>query len=216
MPTGKAGRPRNSRIDAAVLDATLDVLDETGYRRFALDPVARRAGTTKPAIYRRWPTRQQLVLAALAKRLGEVQVPDTTCTMCDLGECVELFVAAFQRMPPDVLGPLLADCAERSELREEFMSTLFTPPRAAVEQTLTRALHRGDLRPDLDVALAVDLLGSLVHYRALFGHAPTSTAEVARAVETLLQGIATDYPALVEHSRQMSGDPQIHHLHTDA
>jgi hypothetical protein len=51
------------------------------------------------------------------------------------------------------------------------------------------------------------------HYRALFGHAPTSGAEIERAVETLLQGIATDYPRLLEHSRRMRGDPKLHRLH---
>lgn len=213
--SARAGRPRNTRIDPAVLDATLAVLDESGYRRLALEEVARRAGTTKPAIYRRWPTRQHLVLAALAQRLGEAPVPDTGCTLCDLGECITVFVAAFCRMPPDVLGPLLADCATLPGLRAEFMTTLFAPPRAAVEQTLRRAIDRGDLRADLDLELTLDLLGSVVHYRALFGHAPITEAEIERAVETLLRGIATDYPALLEHSRQLAAVPETHQLHAD-
>lgn len=211
----RAGRPRNPDIDTAVLGATLDLLGEAGYRRFTLDEVARRAGTTKPAIYRRWPTRQHLVLAALARRLGESPVPDTECTLCDLTEGINVFVAAFQRMPPDVLGPLLADCAGEPELRTAFMTTLFEPPRAAVEHTLNRALARGDLREDVDCGLVLDLLGALVHYRALFGHAPTSAAEIERTVETLLQGIATDYPELLEHSRRQAGDPQRHQLHAN-
>ncbi|PXY29534.1 TetR/AcrR family transcriptional regulator [Prauserella flavalba] len=209
----RAGRPRNTQIDAAVLDATLAVLDASGYTRFTLEEVARRAGTTKPAIYRRWPTRQHLVLAALARRLGEVAVPDSDCTLCDLAECISVFVAAFDRMPPGVLGPLLADCTAEPGLRGDFMTMLFAPPRAAVERTLTRAIARGDLRADLDLGLTLDLLGSLVHYRALFGHAATSNAEIERAVETLLQGIATDYPRLVEHSRQLQGEPDLHQLH---
>jgi AcrR family transcriptional regulator len=212
----RAGRPRNDWIDPAVLDATLTVLDEIGYRRLALDEVARRAGTTKPAIYRRWPTRQHLVLAALAQRLGEIPVPDTSCTLCDLGECLSVFVAAFRRMPPDVLGTLLADCAALPELRKEFMAMLFAPPRAAVEQTLRRAIDRGDLRADVDLELTLDLLGSIVHYRALFGHAPTTETEIERTVETLLQGIATDYPALLEHSRQLAAEPRTHQLHAEA
>ena len=93
------------------------------------------------------------------------------------------------------------------------MTTLFDPPRVAVRETLERALARGDLRDDVDLELILDMIGSLVHYRALFGHAPTSDAEIERAVEALLQGIATDYPALLEHSRRTSGDPKLHHLH---
>jgi AcrR family transcriptional regulator len=209
----RAGRPRNPEIDAAVLRATLAVLDELGYGRLTLEDVARRAGTTKPAIYRRWPSRQRLVLAALGRRLGGAKAPDTGCTLCDLDECLKVFVAAFRRMPPDVLGPLLADCAGDRELRAAFMTTLFEPPRAAVRETLERAYARGDLRDEVDLELILDLIGSLVHYRALFGHAPTSDVEIERAVEALLRGIAIDYPSLLEHSRRVSGDPKLHHLH---
>jgi AcrR family transcriptional regulator len=215
-PAGAAervGRPRNPEIDAAVLRATRAVLDELGYTRLTLEEVARRAGTTKPAIYRRWRTRQGLVLAALGQRLGVAKAPDTGCTLCDLDECLKVFVAAFRRMPPDVLGPLFAECAGDRELRAAFMTTLFEPPRAAVRETLERAYARGDLRDGVDLDLILDLIGSLVHYRALFGHAPTSDVEIERAVEALLRGIAIDYPSLVEHSRRVSGDPKLHHLH---
>jgi AcrR family transcriptional regulator len=215
IPAQKArvGRPRDPDIDAAVLEATLAVLDRSGYSRLTLEEVARDAGTTKPAIYRRWPSRQRLVLAALAQRLGEARAPDTGCTLCDLDECLKVFVGAFRRMPPGAIGPLFADCAGDRELRGAFMTTLFDPPRAAVRETLDRARARGDLRDEVDLDLILDLIGSLVHYRALFGHAPTSDVEIERAVEALLQGIADDYPLLLEHSRRVSGDPRLHHLH---
>jgi AcrR family transcriptional regulator len=209
----RAGRPRDRQIDSAVLRATLAVLDESGYGRLSLEEVARQAGTTKPAIYRRWPNRQRLVLAALGDRLGEARAPDTGCTLCDLDESLKVFVAAFRRMPPGVIGPLYADCAGDRELRAAFMTSLFDPPRAAVRETLDRAHARGDLRDEVDVELILDLIGSLVHYRALFGHAPTSDAEIERAVEALLQGIATDYPRLLEHSRRTGGHSKLHHLH---
>jgi AcrR family transcriptional regulator len=209
----RPGRPRNRQIDVAVLKATLAALDESGYGALTLEQVARDAGTTKPAIYRRWRTRQHLVLAALGRRLGEAKAPDTGCTLCDLDECLKVFVAAFRRMPPGVIGPLFADCVGDPEMHAEFMAALFDPPRAAVRETLERARARGDLRDDVDVELVLDLIGSLVHYRALFGHAPTSNREIEGAVEALLQGIAPDYPRLVEHSRRIRGDPKLHHLH---
>jgi AcrR family transcriptional regulator len=212
-PQARVGRPRDRQIDAALLEATRAVLDRSGYGRLTLEEVARHAGTTKPAIYRRWPSRQRLVLAALGARLGEARAPDTGCTLCDLDECLKVFVAAFRRMPPDVLGPLFADCAGDRELRAAFMTALFDPPRAAVRETLDRAYARGDLRDNVDLDLILDLIGSLVYYRALFGHAPTSDVEIERAVEALLQGIAIDYPSLLEHSRRVSGDPKSHRLH---
>jgi len=209
----RVGRPRDAQIDRAVLDATLDLLGEVGYGRLTLEAVARRAGTSKPAIYRRWAGRQRLVLAALRGRLGAARAPDTGCTLCDLGECLIVFVAVYRRMPPGVIGPLYADCAADPELHAAFMTALFEPPRAAVEETLDRAYARGDLRDEVDRDLVVDLIGSLIHYRLLFGHAPTSNAEIERVVEALLQGIAADYPRLLEHSRALSGDPELHHRH---
>jgi len=209
-----SGRPRDPAIDAAVLDATLAVLDEAGYGGLTLEEVARRARTTKPAIYRRWATRQQLVLAALSQRLGEASTPDTSCTLCDLDESLKVFVAAFKRMPPGVIGPLFADCSSNLELRAAFMAALFDPPRAAVKRALDRAHERGDLRADVDLELILDLIGSLVHYRALFEHAPMTDSEVERAVETLLHGIATDYEGLLEHSRRLRGTSELHHLHS--
>ena len=209
----RVGRPRDPQIDSAVLDATLAVLDGSGYARLTVEEVARRAGTTKPAVYRRWPTRQLLALEALRVRLGDVRAPDTGCTLCDLDECLKLFVRAFRRIPPGVIDPLYADCASDPDLRSLFMTTLFDPPRDAVKQTLDRAQARGDLRAEVDRGLVLDLVGSLVHYRVLFGHAPMSDAEIERAVEALLQGIATDYPKLLDHSRRVGGDPKLHHLH---
>ena len=209
----RVGRPRDAHIDAAVLQATLAALDASGYARLRIEDVARRAATTKPAIYRRWPNRQRLVLAALGQRVGAARAPDTGCTLCDLDECLKVFVRAFRRMPPGVIGPLFADCAADRELHDAFMRTLFDPPRAAVKETLDRAQARGDLRDDVDADLILDLLGSLVHYRTLFGHARTTDAEIERTVEALLQGIAADYPRLLEHSRRTGGDPKLHPLH---
>ncbi|MHA6627485.1 TetR/AcrR family transcriptional regulator [Pseudonocardia sichuanensis] len=205
-----AGRPRNPQIDSAVLEATLDVLDEAGYARLTIEEVARRAGATKPAIYRRWPTRQHLALAALASRLGESAVPDTGCTLCDLDEGIGVFVAAYRRIRPGVPAALFADCVAVPELRDAFFTTLFDPPRAAVARMLDTAVARGDLRADVDRDLVLDMLSSLVHHRALFGHAPLSANEVTRAVEALLSGIAVDYERLVAHSKAVS---VAHHDH---
>ena len=211
VPTG---RPRDPRIDAAAIGATLAILDESGYGGVSVEAVARRARSAKTAIYRRWPNRQHLVLAALSARIGEAATPDTGCTICDLNEGINVFIAAFRQIRPDVLGSPLADCATELELRRQFMVRLFEPPRLAVSRMLDQAAQRGDLRPDADRALVLDLLGSLVHYRALFDHAPTTAAEVEQAVEALLRGIALDYPALLEpNSRRLAEGGAVNDTH---
>ncbi len=194
--SGGGGRPRDTHIDAAVLDAVSDVLEEGGYRGLAIEQVARRAQVSKAAVYRRWPNRQLLVLAELERRMGRVEPPRTGCTLCDLDEALSLFARTFTCMGPEFFSPLLADCSGDAELHRRFMDTLFTPPRAAVRDTLERARDRGDLRDDVDLTLAVDTLASLVHYRLLFGHAPVDGTEIGRAVMTLLRGLARDFTTL--------------------
>jgi AcrR family transcriptional regulator len=211
--TTAGGRPRDPHIDTAVLEATLALLDESGYTALSVEEVARRAGTTRPAIYRRWSGRARLALAALAVRLEVAEVPDLGCTLCDLEEGLGVFTAVFGAIRPDVLGPLLAECSADPDLQAEFMATLFDPPRAAVARMLDRSAARGDLRPDIDRELVLDMLGSLIHYRVLFGHASTSNADIVNAVEALLRGIADDYPALVEHSRQLAAEQARHAAH---
>lgn len=102
MP-GSVG-PRDPAIDAAVLAATVAVLREFGYAGFAIETVAARAGTTKAAIRRRWPVRQQLVIDALASVLVTQPVPDNGCTRCDLTRSVQqLAEALHDRLPRRIL-----------------------------------------------------------------------------------------------------------------
>ncbi|GAA1388757.1 TetR/AcrR family transcriptional regulator [Pseudonocardia kongjuensis] len=197
------GRPRDPQIDAAVLGATMTVLDTSGYAGLSVEEVARRAGTTRPAIYRRWAGKPRLVLAAIAARLDVPESPDTGCTLCDFGEGLLIFLAEFRTIRPDVLGALYADCAADPDLRAQYMRIVFDPPRAAVGAMLDRAISRGHLRPDTDRDQILDLLGSLVYQRALFDNAHLSDREAERLTETLLRGAALDYDALVAHSQAL-------------
>lgn len=214
---GAAGRPRDRQIDGAVITATLEMLNEVGYSGLSLEKVAKRAGTSRPAIYRRWAGRAQLALAAIAARLDVPTPPDTGCTLCDIAESFNVFLIAYRTLRPDVLSALHADCSPDPELRERYLETVVEPSRRAVERTLDRAVSRGDLRSDMDRELMLDLVGSLVHYRALLGRRHMSDEEAGAAIETLLRGVAVDYPALVEHSRTLDrehlGDSGPHHVH---
>lgn len=213
MSTPTVGRPRDPHIDAAVLAATLDVLAESGYGGLTLEEVARRAGTSRPAIYRRWPGRVPLALDAIATRLDVPTPPDTGCTLCDLGESFAVFLSAYRTIRPDVLSSLHADCAPDPALRERFLQTVVEPARRAVGATLDRAFQRGDLRPDADRDLLLDLVAALVHYRAVLGEQPLTAEEAERAVEMLLRGAARDYPALVEHSLTLEQEHVADHGH---
>lgn len=195
------GRPRDPAIGAAVLRAAVEVLRDGGYAGFAVEKVAARAGTTKAAIRRRWPVRQRLVIDALASVLVTPPVPDSGCTRCDLHLSVRLLAEVLsERLPAGVLAPLIADCSGVPESHRLLVETLVQPSRDAVAVVVRRAVDRGDLLPDVDPELFVDLLASVVYQRALFGDAPVDQESARRLVDLLLRGVAVDFDGLVRVS----------------
>lgn len=204
------GRPRDRYISEAVIVATQEILDEEGYFGVSVEAVARRAGTSRPAIYRRWSGRAPLVLATVAARLDIPDSPDTGCTLCDIGDSFVLFLTAYRSIRPDALSALYAECAPEPALREQYMNTIIEPARCAVAQTLDRAIARGDLRSDTDRGLLLDMVGSLVYYRAMLGREHLTEDEATHAIQILLQGTANDYAALLAHNEAMT----LTHLHT--
>ena len=207
MANGR-GRPRDAQIDAAVLEATEEALDAHGYSGVVIEEVARRAGVSKTAVYRRWPNRRHLALAALADRLDRIEAPDTGCTLCDLHECLVLITNAFRRLGTGTLAQLIAEGADDPELREQLTEIVLEPPRRAVHRSLFAARGRGDLRDDVDLPLTVDALSSLVFYRLLLGDDPMNPQQIEAVVITLLRGVAADAGALLrefaEHKVHLS------------
>ncbi|MEE3851450.1 TetR/AcrR family transcriptional regulator [Gordonia sp. LSe1-13] len=205
------GRPRNEAIDVAALDATLEILTEKGYPRLSFEEVAQRAGTSRPALYRRWPDRPSLALSAIGRRLSVPHPPDTGCTLCDFAESFTVFLSAHRTIRPEILSAVYADCAEDENLRQAYVATVITPTRCAVAETLDRAVRRGDIRDDVNREQILDFLASLVHYRALFDRSHLTDSEAMSAVTTLLRGVAVDYDALLAHSRELEADHHDSH-----
>lgn len=196
------GRPRNSELDEAVLAATWNMMNDGGYNSVSLNAVARAAGTSRPAIYRRWSGVPALVLASLGRHLEATVAPNTGCTLCDIAESFQVFLTTYRTIRPEDLGALYADCATVPELRAQYLSAIVEPARRAVGDTLDRASARGDLRHGIDRDLLLDLVGALVHYRAMLGkHLNDTDAE--HALQLLLRGAARDYDELLAHAEEM-------------
>ncbi len=158
--TRAPGRPRDERNDRAILTAALAILQKEGYRGLTIEGVAARAGVGRPTIYRRWPSKPALVVAALvhSTRLA-LPVPDTGTLRGDLIEVqrhqVELMNSPDNRR---VTAGLIADLAVDPELGETYVKDYLAPRRAAVWQVLERGVARGEIRADADLAFAYDLL----------------------------------------------------------
>ncbi|VVJ21844.1 Transcriptional regulator [Amycolatopsis camponoti] len=171
-------RQRDERIDQAVLAAVTTLLREVGYPGLTMEAIAQRAGTTKPAVRRRWKSQKHVVVAALAEeRAGVVEV-DTGCTCCDL----------FGHLEALRLG--MADLADDPELRETFLAVVWEPRREACVESLKKGEARGEIRPGLDVVL-IDLFAAPVVFRVLFGHRKLDQEFVRDVIGGVLSGVGT-------------------------
>ncbi len=187
------GRPRDHRIDAAVQAAALAILNERGYTGLTLEEVATRAGTNTPALRRRWRSRQHLIVNTLLSQLGSAPTPDTGCTRCDLVAGIGTLSQAFSTtIGRRVLPALVADLGDEPELEAEFFGKLFHPRRASTAAALRRGIDRGDIRPDADLDLLLDMLAATAYYRVLFGHLPITPTLATEVVEVVLAGVATE------------------------
>ena len=163
-----SGRPRDARADEAILNATLALIAERGVDGLRVDDVAERAGVGKAAIYRRYRSRDELLVAAVADLVGEIAIPDTGSTEADLLALMREAVQLYGRQPAAdamraVVVAMNRDPAVARATREGFIAGR----RDALKQVIERGIERGDLRADVDVELALDTLAGPLFYRLL-------------------------------------------------
>jgi AcrR family transcriptional regulator len=188
------GRPRDARADRAILDATLDLIAELGVHEFRTEDVAARAGVGKGAIYRRYGSKDELVTAAIAALVHEeIVVPDTGSTREDLlvlmREVVELYRGSLAaRLMPNLVEAM----ARKPELARAVRDGFLAGRRAALADVLRRGIQRGDLRADLDLELALDVLGGPLFYRLLVTGGPIDEQLAEGVAELILRGFSSD------------------------
>lgn len=140
-----------------------------------------------------WRSRQHLVVEALATTIGTSPTPDTGCTHCDLIAGINTLGQAFAAPAlRHTLSGLVADLADDPELAATFLDTFFAPRRASTAEALRRGIARGDIAPDADIDLLLDMLASTTYYRALFGHLPVTEGLAEDVVRVVLSGVGTE------------------------
>jgi AcrR family transcriptional regulator len=165
-PAAGRGRPRHPDTDQAILDATFRQLVEVGYGNLSIESVAAAAGVAKTTIYRRFPTKRELVIAALQV---ELPFPDPPADL-DARSALRAVVRAVLRGMVEsgairILGSLLVEDAREPDLLATFRQRLLDPRRALVVNLLRRGVERGELRPDVDPLIVTEMMAG-----AIFGH----------------------------------------------
>jgi AcrR family transcriptional regulator len=166
------GRPRDHRIDKAVVAAVLGVLRARGYRAVTIENIARRVKRARTSLYRRWPSKRHLVAFAVVHELGTQPAPDTGSLREDLRIAVETLRHAFAGPLGSAIAGLASDMAHDPPLARLIRHAVLRPRRDSMRAALERGAARGQIDPDWDLEVLLDLLTAPYYFRALFGHAP--------------------------------------------
>jgi AcrR family transcriptional regulator len=193
----RRGRPRNVALDTALLVAAQDLLIEIGYDRLSLEAVAARAGSGRPAIYRRWSNKAELVADAVAALRWDAPTPDTGALRGDLLRLADAWSSDDARRDAMLAG-MLPVMGRDPELRGVVERAIGEPRWNAFREIVERAVRRGEV----DVVPTRDLLGAVFpamafHRIAVVGR-PMDTAYVERLIDQVLLpllGIARTGPA---------------------
>jgi AcrR family transcriptional regulator len=206
-PARGRGRPRSAAAEQAILDATLRMLGTHGVAGLTIEGVAAEAGVGKTTIYRRWPTKPDLILAAISDLVPRDDPPDTGTMAGDMAALAEtqrkrLAGSGLAGIVPRVLAESMSD----PELHQHFVDRVVNPFRELLRLFIERGIERGELRPDLEVDALVDLLHAMPIYNILMSRGdPAALEKVPWAYLPLLApGILNSSSAAPKSARPRS------------
>ncbi|HEX6340666.1 TetR/AcrR family transcriptional regulator [Umezawaea sp.] len=180
-------------VTKAITDAVLAEWAEQGYARLSMESVAKRAGVGKSALYRRWPSKQEMAMAVLADfSVALAATPDTGSLRGDLREALDSVLTwltdpSFSRIMPD----LAAEATRNPELCAFMKNMIGTPRRERSAVMLHRAVERGELRADVDLELLQDLLAAPVYWRLSVRGFPVEPTYLDDLTDLILRAVTT-------------------------
>jgi AcrR family transcriptional regulator len=187
---------RSSAVRRRILSAAWKLLPEVGYHGLTMEGVAARAAVGKATVYRRWPSKGALVGEAIAKHLIIGPAADTGTTDGDLQASIQSTIENYSGTAAGAAIPALAaDLEHDPELLQAFQAQFLQPRRAASGRVLKKAIARGDLPPDVDIGLLLDVWAGTVFYRVLVSREPITPDLAKRLTDLLLHGIPPRLPA---------------------
>jgi AcrR family transcriptional regulator len=166
------GRPRDPEIDERVMGVARRHLARSGYDAMSLTAIAEEAGTTRQALYRRWPTKADLATAAVAAMSRTAERGPSDDPFADLVQELDAFRSGISR--PDgvsMVGTMLLRSTD-PELVTLYRERIVTPRRARLREILERARGQGLLSPDADLDAALGMLTGSWYARSLQGARP--------------------------------------------
>jgi AcrR family transcriptional regulator len=184
----RPGRPRSETTRRAILAAAIEELQEHGYAALTIEGIAARAGAGKQTIYRWWPSKADVVLdAMLDLAAARITVPDEGSLPADLSAFLS---ATFrQRGQRPVLIGLMAEALLDPVFAAAFRDRFLFSRRDALREILDRAVTRGEIAPDVDPELLIDIVYGVLWYRLMLEHAPLNDTAGEQLAELIVRAV---------------------------
>jgi AcrR family transcriptional regulator len=189
-PARSQGRPRDTRIDDAVLHATVELLEEIGYTRLTIPLVAARAGSTPPAVYRRFPTKIELVYEAVFPTLATLELPLAGDLESGVRVLIRASIDLFSRPAVhSAISGLMAEMPSQPGLSARLLGRLQDNTYGRLQQFLDKAAAEGLAAGGVDARLFLDMISGTVTM-ALANERDLGDAWVEATTALIMNGIA--------------------------
>ena len=189
MTRTESSDPRAVRSRRVIINAAVELLAEHGFAGTTIEAIAARSGAAKTTVYRHWPDKRAVLLAAVEAMVPSATAPDSGTLRGDLVGFGHDLARIISTPPTSALVPALIDAAERdpeiARLLAEFTAQRRRPVHAAVE----RAVARGEVEDGRDAGLIDGLLLGPIFYRRLLSRQPVTEAFVESVVDTFLRAL---------------------------
>jgi len=183
-------RKRGAELERAIKDATIAELACGGYGNVTIESVAARAQTGKASIYRRWPTKQDLVLDSLGDLLSgpllgavEMQLDDTITTRDALLTLVRRITKLMTGMGGQAMRSIMGESLRDEAFCGTFECDFFDPRKQVLLSLLERGVRRGEVRPEAVSVLVPEILAGTLIHRVVVRRRPISDAELVELVD---------------------------------
>jgi AcrR family transcriptional regulator len=185
-------RRRGEALEGAIYDAVVDELAEIGYAALTIESVAARAHTGKASIYRRWPTKQELVVAAFCEKAGEAfdlvgtSMTATTTTRDALVHVGRRICGLVRGGVGEAIRAVGAESSRDADLAAALDARVGCPKREALLGVLQRGVARGEVRPEAADELIAEVLPAMLLTRIIIQGLPVSDDHIVRVVDDVV------------------------------